>query len=79
MRFSFKKYEISNTEVENKIANFKGQSWKEHKRFVAYKKRGSSPKKPIWCAYEAVLFLFQHNWVKGKSVTKDRYTLDFGG
>jgi hypothetical protein len=58
--FLAKKYEISNTEVEKKITNVKGQFRREHKTVVASKKTGSSPKKPTWFAYKALLFLLQH-------------------
>jgi hypothetical protein len=52
-----------------KIANLKGQFRREHKKVVASKKTGSSPKKPIWFVYEALLFLLQHNESRGSRST----------
>ena len=54
-----KKIKLIITEVEKNNANHKGQFWKQRKTVVASKKIRSSPKKPIWFAYEALLFLLQ--------------------
>jgi hypothetical protein len=63
--FLAKKYEISHIEVEKKSANLKSQFRREHKKVVASKKTGSSPKKPTWFAYKALIFLLQHNESRG--------------
>jgi hypothetical protein len=64
-----KKLKLIITEVEKNNANLKGQFWRQHKTVVASKKSGSSPKKPIWFAYEALLFLLQYNEQTDRRIT----------
>jgi hypothetical protein len=70
MRLIFlQKNEISTIEVEKKVAILKGQFEREDKRVVASYKPRFSPKKPIWFANEALLFLLQHNESMGSRST----------
>jgi hypothetical protein len=46
--FLQKKYEISTVEVQKNIGNIKDQFQRQHKKVIASKKTGSSPRKPSW-------------------------------
>jgi hypothetical protein len=59
-----------------KIANLKGQFRREHKKVVASKRTGSSPKKPTCFSYEALLFLLQGNESRGSHSTLTEEGLD---